>query len=613
MKCLLFASWKPYTTHPLAGYIHQIIGRPRVVVRAHLDFTSRSSSEQSVIWKCRAATRKLKAASLVSMTHCLDMLVDHLSPRQLHAFSLLHSGILQRWARYLGPCETGLHIFADTSNAESLGSLHMHECLTQVLTRTVARFTKSCLISLRGSFKHIQTLRHKLQRLERLVFVRSLLYLHSSPKWAPCSGFCEFEALSLQADSTWFQTITSLIRKDAFSANISRPSFHKNWSLIGGEKLPCWYWHNRAMAMSVKSCVEVHWLHLVSGQGSSSASKTCPRLAWACTWERVTCVTASRLKMALRSEEKIAGCNRSGQRREANRFRSDRSFRCFELTKFESICLAGTPKNHVFLVIRLRLFFWVTTAMHSVQANVAMYVFFQHDPYAFFATKCWKTMASLCLLLRNQSVRFDHFFYPLRAFLINDPKKLSFTRFSHNDKKYGISGFQARERQSQPRLLGSIIFHRIPWVCAVMECIQWVAWRTSSVSLSWCLLAFGRSKSPDAMPWAKESTEFDSPFQGEHCFETSIYQEGQRTKEGAVAASNARWWKDRQALLESPQFKHGRGGNEWKRYELYAGACILYIFKPSLPSPPTSHKTGAKWPAFLGVQGWILSHFTLAR
>ena len=61
-------------------------------------------------------------------------------------------------------------------------------------------------------------------------------------------------------------------------------------------------------------------------------------------------------------------------------------------------------------------------------------------------------------------------------------------------------------------------FHRIPWACAVMECIQWVAWRTSSVwtfvSLSWCLHAFG-SKSSDAMPWAKESTEFDSPFQGE--------------------------------------------------------------------------------------------------
>ena len=76
----------------------------------------------------------------------------------------------------------------------------------------------------------------------------------------------------------------------------------------------------------------------------------------------------------------------------------------------------------------------------------------------------------------------------------------------------------------------------------------------------------------------------------------------------------------RQALLESLQFKHGRRGNEWKRYELYAGACIPFIFKPSLPSPPTSHKTGAKRPAFLGVHawsdnigGWILSHFTLAR
>ena len=202
---------------------------------------------------------------------------------------------------------------------------------------------------------YIQALRHKLQRLERLVFVRSLLYLHSCPKRAPCSSFCEFEALSLQVDSKWFQTIASLIRKDAFSANISRPSFHKNWSLIGGEKLHCWYWHNRAMAMSVKSCIEVHWLHLVSGQGSSSASKTCPRLAWACAWEGVT---ASRWKMALRSEENIGRCCRSRQRSEANRFRSDRRFRRSELKKFESICLPGTPKIHAFLVIRLRLFFW---------------------------------------------------------------------------------------------------------------------------------------------------------------------------------------------------------------------------------------------------------------
>ena len=47
---------------------------------------------------------------------------------------------------------------------------------------------------------------------------------------------------------------------------------------------------------------------------------------------------------------------------------------------------------------------------------------------------------------------------------------------------------------------------------------------------------------------------------------------------------------------------------------------VFCIFKPSLPSPPRSHKTGAKWPAFLGahawpdnIGGWILSHLTLAR
>ena len=181
----------------------------------------------------------------------------------------------------------------------------MHECLTQVLTRTVARLTKSRLISLLASFKYIQILRHKLQRLERLVFVRSLLYLHSCPKRAPCSSLCEFEALSLQADSTWFQTITSLIRKDAFSTNISlyHLSTKTGVSLDGksctGGIDTTEPWH--AMAMSVKSCIEVHWLHLVSGQRSSSASKTCPILAWACAWERVT---ASRWKMALRSEEK---------------------------------------------------------------------------------------------------------------------------------------------------------------------------------------------------------------------------------------------------------------------------------------------------------------------
>ena len=61
MKCLMFASWKPYTTYPLAGYIHQIIGRPRVVARAHLDFTSRSSSEQSVIWKLQSGNVQIES------------------------------------------------------------------------------------------------------------------------------------------------------------------------------------------------------------------------------------------------------------------------------------------------------------------------------------------------------------------------------------------------------------------------------------------------------------------------------------------------------------------------------------------------------------------------
>ena len=192
-------------------------------------------------------------------------------------------------------------------------------------------------------------------------------------------------------------------------------------------------------------------------------------------------------------------------------------------------------------------------------------------------------------------------------------------------KKKGISGFQAREEQSQPRLPGSIIFHRIPWACAVMECIQSVAWRTSSVwtfvSLSWCLHAFGWSKSSDAMPWAKESTEFDSPFQGKHS-ETSS---SSNTKKVSVPRRGCGCIE--RSLMEGPCWNPlslSMEGGRMNGNEMNCINCMLVlvfcIFKPSLPSPPTSHKTGAMWPVFLGVDawsdnigGWILSHFALAR
>ena len=48
------------------------------------------------------------------------------------------------------------------------------------------------------------------------------------------------------------------------------------------------------------------------------------------------------------------------------------------------VYVPGAPKTHFFLVIRLRLFFWVITAMHFVQANVAIYVFFSTFRYACF-------------------------------------------------------------------------------------------------------------------------------------------------------------------------------------------------------------------------------------
>ena len=75
------------------------------------------------------------------------------------------------------------------------------------------------------------------------------------------------------------------------------------------------------------------------------------------------------------ARKNIGRCSRSGQRC-VTRFRSDRGFHRFELAKFESICLPGTPKKHVFLVKRLRLFLLVIAAMHFVQANVAMHACF---------------------------------------------------------------------------------------------------------------------------------------------------------------------------------------------------------------------------------------------
>ena len=104
------------------------------------------------------------------------------------------------------------------------------------------------------------------------------------------------------------------------------------------------------------------------------------------------------------------------------------------------------------------------------------------------------------------------------------------------------------KQQRQPWLLDSIIFHIIPRVCVVMECIQWVAWRTSSfwtfVSLSWCLHAFGRSKSSDATQRAEESTEFDSTLQGKHSFETSS---SSYTKKVSVPGRSC-WWKEHRRI-----------------------------------------------------------------
>ena len=185
-----------------------------------------------------------------------------------------------------------------------------------------------------------------------------------------------------------------------------------------------------------------------------------------------------------------------------------------------------------------------------------------------------------------------------------------------------------RKQQSQPRLLDSIIFHTIPRLCAVMECIQWVAWRTSSlwkfVSLSWCFHAFGRSKSSDAMPRAQESTEFDSTFQGKLSFETSS---SWYTKKVSVPGRSCGCIElslmERTSMYPykpcwNPLSLSMEGGE--MRWIVCWCLYSIRLFKHSLLSRPTSQE-GGEVAGFSWCQCLVwqhrgmdsVSHFTLAR
>ena len=182
-----------------------------------------------------------------------------------------------------------------------------------------------------------------------------------------------------------------------------------------------------------------------------------------------------------------------------------------------------------------------------------------------------------------------------------------------------------RKQQSQLRLLGSMIFHRIPRVCAVMECIQWVAWRTSSVwtsaSLSWCLHAFGRSKSSDAMPRAKESTEFDSPFQGKHSFETSssAYAKKVSVPGRSCGCIEFSLMERRSTYPYKPCWNLLSLGMEGGEMIWIVCWCLysIRLFKPSLLSGPTSQNGGRLFLVYMlgiglttsGDGFWVIWHW----
>ena len=569
MKCLLCASWKPYTTHPLAGYTHQLLEGIEWLCEListslpDLQASNRSSGNaerQRANWKLPVWCRWL------TVWICLETtgLEDNMRSACRISASRHERDILDH-VKLVCTFSQRLQILSLTAPCKC-----MHECLTQVLTRTVARFTKSRLISLRASFKY------------------KLCDTNSSDLsvWSSFAPFCICTAVPNGLPVLAF-------------AN----SKHSHCKRIPNDSKPVLAWFERMPSAPI-------FLHLSTKTGVSLDGKSCTAgidttEPWLCpsnlALRSIDCI-GFRVKSHLPPQKHVQSWRELvpgnvslpvverwlwGARKNigrVNRFRSDRRFRRSELKKFESICLPGTPKIHVALVIRLRLFFLVITDafctgkcghvcffstwsarlfFNKMLKNYGFAVPLASEPRPYMAifAHIWPYLPIYRPYMTNffghpesaASIRFDQFFYPLRVFLINDQKNCPLRDLATMTKKHGISGFQVREQQSQPRLLGSIIFHRIPWVCAVMEGIQWVAWRTcvwTYVSLSWCLHAFGQSKSSDAMPWAKVSAEFDSPFQGEHSFETSSSSYTKKVSV-PVAASNAHWWKDHARIQRS--------------------------------------------------------------
>ena len=397
MKCLLFASWKPYTTHPLAGYIHQITGRHRVVVRAHLDFTSRSSIEQSVIWKCRAATSKLKAASLVSMTHCLSNVC--LETTGLEE-TICAACCIPAFCRDERDILDHVKLVCTFSQILQMLSLKapckcMHECLTQVLTRTVARFTKSRLISLRGSFKHIYKLCDtNSSDLSVWSSFAPFCICTAVPNGLPVLAFANSKhshCKRIPNDSkpllAWFERMPSApIFLDHPSTKTGVSLEGKNctagidttepWlcpSNLALRSIGCTWFRDKAHLPHQKRVQD--WRELVPGRASLPVVE---RWLWGARKTSDAAVVAGNVARQIAFEAIDVSAVPS--------WRNLRAFACL-----------GPQRSMFFWSYGFDYFFGVITAMHFVQANVAMHVFFSTWSVCLFCDKMLKNIEKLWL------------------------------------------------------------------------------------------------------------------------------------------------------------------------------------------------------------------------
>ena len=120
------------------------------------------------------------------------------------------------------------------------------------------------------------------------------------------------------------------------------------------------------------------------------------------------------------------------------------------------------------------------------------------------------------------------------------------------------------------------------------------------------------------MPRAKKSTEFDSTFQGKDSFETSS---SSHTKKVSVPGRSCGCIElslmERTSTHPYKAFWNPLSLSMEGEEMIWIVCWCLYsmhLFKPSLLSRPTSQK-GGELAGFSSdnIEGWILSHFTLAQ